>query len=189
MSSIPPQLPPSIPPVVPYASPAGSMPTAGVYRQGKILVAYKGATLPTNCVKCNAPADKSPKSRKFTWHHPAYYCLLFLGVLPYAIVALATQKSGEVYITVCKAHRRRRLLTILLAWVGVFFGIVLAIVGGNYNQGIVIGLGILISLASAVCGVIFSRHLVPSRIDDHYIFLKGAGDEFLDGLPGVANQL
>jgi hypothetical protein len=182
--------------VVPYASPAGFAPTAGVYRQGKLLVAYKGATLPTNCIKCNAPADKSPIVRKFSWHPPAYYFFLLLGIWPYVIAALVTQKRGEVYVTVCKEHRKKRAKILLIAWVGAVIGAAgifggfagIANNGGDFLVWL-IPAGFVVLIASAVYGVIAGRYFTPNRIDAHYLYLKGACDEFLDTLPGVANQL
>jgi hypothetical protein len=194
-SSTPPPVPRSIPPIVPYASPAGIAPTGGAYRQGKILVAYKGATLPTNCVKCNAPADKPPIERKFAWHPPGYYFFLLLSIWPYILAALITQKRGEVYITVCKKHRTKRAKTLLIAWVGAAIGAAVLIAGfasvaTNSHDPLIwtIPAGFLLLIASAVYGILAGRYLTAKRIDAHYLYLKGACDEFLNGLPGVANQ-
>jgi hypothetical protein len=193
MSSIPPSLPPAVP-VMPYASPAGLTPSGAVYRQGQVLIVYKGSTLPPRCVKCNAEPDKPPILRKFTWHHPAAYFGLLAGLIPFAIIAICIQKKGDVYLSVCKKHRARRAKVMLIAWVVAALGFV-SVIGGFVaasNNGydsliMLIPIGFILLIAAAVFGILAGRYLAPKRIDDHYLYLKGACDEYLNTLPGVSN--
>ncbi|MDB5332337.1 MAG: hypothetical protein JWP03_3488 [Phycisphaerales bacterium] len=174
--------PPPVP-VLAYSGPVYA-PAAGVWRDGKHIVAVKGAALPGTCVKCNAPADGPPMRRTLYWHHPALYALIFAGILIYAIVALIVRQKGDISLCVCKKHRSRRNYAILIGWVGSLGGLTLIIYGANSNMAeVFIPLGIILFLGTLIGGIIGARLLSPTKIDTQYLWLRGAGPDFLNTLP------
>ena len=191
MTDVPPPMPPmpvALPPpipaqVLPYASPAGyqlpSYPQESAWRDGDVLVVRKGTILPPLCIKCNAPvADRSPMRRQVYWHHPAVYLLIFAGVLVYALVALIIRKNGVVFVSLCPAHRQRRLLMISVAWALGLGGLFAVIFGAANELGWLMLAGLAMFIAGIVVGL-FSQLLRPKRIDDYFMWLRGCSAEFL----------
>lgn len=80
-----------------------------------MLVCTPGADLPPRCVKCNAPADISPRRYIFHWHHPAIYLALLMGVLPYLILAIVLRKRSAHVLSLCAWHERRRVRCVAIA--------------------------------------------------------------------------
>lgn len=153
------------------------------WRDGKILVVPAGNKLPPRCVKCNAPA-KLDKPSAFAWHHPGWYILVPLYLLPYAVVAVLVQRRAKVAVGLCAAHRVRRL-TFSLAAVGLMLlamgALYMATAGG---EALFAGLSLLLILASLIVAIVGPRALTASRITREETRLKGAGPAFLDSLPG-----
>ncbi|MDB5302093.1 MAG: hypothetical protein JWO87_3756 [Phycisphaerales bacterium] len=170
-------------PVLAYSGPVYT-PTWGVWREDKKIVASKGAVLPSRCVKCNGPAGGSPITRTLYWHHPALYLLILPGILIYAIVALIVRQSGTVTVCLCNKHRSQRIYAILGGWLGALLGIVcLFYAAVGHMPELFVPLGIVLFLTSIIAGVIIARIVTPSRIDAQYLWIRGAGPEFLNTLP------
>ena len=169
--------------VLPYASPHGY--TDSAWREGNVLIVRKDTVLPDRCFKCNAPAEGQPLKKRLAWHHPALFLLIvFPGLLIYAIVALIVQKKGTVYIGLCGAHRRRRVFLISIAWALVLGSIVLFVLSGQYELGVLALAGIIMFLAGLIMAVAIQL-TTAKRIDDHFVWLRGAGSAFLDNFPAV----
>jgi len=174
--------------VLPYLGPMATA-SYGVWRQGNQIVASKGATLPTACVKCNCTEELKSIRRNYSWHHPAWVLLIFVGVLIYIIVALVLRQSGVVTFSLCHRHRKRRAIALLLMWLGVLVSYGAMFVGCSLTQRredlqvlIVISWFILL-VAALIAGQIFARILTPKKIDDRFLYLGGACPEFLNSLP------
>src|SRR3954468_23626244 len=72
----------------PYQSPTSTqtarpeiVPDAEVWEDNGLLVLRKNAVLPDRCVKCNAPAEGFRLRRNLSWHQPAIYLTIFIGLL------------------------------------------------------------------------------------------------------------
>ena len=160
---------------------------------GVALVMAKNLVAPDRCVKCNAPAQGYQLLRRVHWHHPALYLLLFKLPL-YLLVALMVRKTAKVSVGLCPVHRsaRRRDMVIasMLCLVGpvILFGSAIfgAQAGGREGES-VMTLGMMGGLVMFMLGLLVSIKKVPvvaaRRIDDHYVYLAGAGRPFLDSLP------
>ncbi|HUI58580.1 MAG TPA: hypothetical protein VLX90_00065 [Steroidobacteraceae bacterium] len=158
----------------------------GLWREGKVLVLQPDAALPARCVKCNGAAEEPTKTRRVYWHHPAVYLLILLNMLIYLIVALIVRKRASVAPGLCTAHKKRRLVGLILAWGGLFAGLALmfaSIGNGSGNPGIMVALGLLLMLFAALVGIIATRVVYAKRIDQDYVRLRGCGAQFLDSLP------
>jgi hypothetical protein len=177
----------------PYAPPKAKdivepYPPSGdrVWRDGPLLVMTKGAQLPDRCLKCNLPAGGWRLKRKLSWHHSAWYLLILLNLLIYAIAALIVRHTATVMIPLCEKHRRRRRWAIGMGWLLVITGIVLIAAGGSnegYEAAILIGL--LLFLAGLIFGIAGSQVAVPTRIDGRFVWIKNVNPEFLNELPAV----
>lgn len=171
-------------------------PTGAVSRDGKVLYIPAGAELPDFCLRCNAPAEGYRKKVKLSWHPPALLLLIFLGLLPYAIVALIMTKKARVQVPLCAKHRASWTmlatvgLLLLLAAIGVF--IALAVMDshrtgagkGILDQALGSGACLLFPLAG-VGGIVLLflgiRRVSPQKIDEFgNAWIKGVSPAFLD---------
>ena len=151
-----------------------------------------GADLPDLCVKTGLPADGGTIRRKLMWHEPALYALILLGLLPYAIIALAVSKEATVDFPISKKVRDRRNVMMTIAWIlfAAAFGIgiyICSLMDKKPNRDDTIGMlfavaGVLF-LASLILAALVSGSLpTPTRIDRDYITLKGVSPKYLDQL-------
>ena len=175
---------PVVAPVIPYATPVLMPTTSDVWHERKTVIARKDAVFPPRCVKCNLPVEGNPIRRTFYWHHPGLFALILAGILVYAIIAIVLRKKGVVHFYVCPKHRQRRLIGLLLGWTGGIGGPVIAIAGAANNSGALATVGIAVFIAGIVAAL-FARVLYPKKIDDHFVWLSGAGPEFLQSLSEV----
>lgn len=165
-------------------------PVGTIWREGGRLVMLRNGPFPERCVRCNEPAVGRGVKRTYYWHHPAIYLTLFIPPVPvlvYIIVALIARKDSTVYVPLCSRHRKRRLIGILTC-VGTFIGGILGCVGSivalKGDVALTVGLGsAAVMLGSVIAGAIISPILGPCRMDEIYVFFKGAGSPFLEKLP------
>ncbi len=108
--------------------------------------------------------------------------IFFPGLLIYAIVALIVQKKATLGIFICEQHRKRRTRAIITAWIIAATGLLLLLDATITTNGVIALIGVAMSLGAGIFGIIATRLLVPSRIDDKYAYLKGADPAYLDQL-------
>ncbi len=175
----------------PYAPPSADLsrgPTREgedtLWRDGRILVMRRDSVLPDRCIKCNEPALGYKLRRVLYWHRPAWYWLLLVSVLIYAIVAMIVRKRATVEVGLCPVHRQRRYLAVALGVLALFGGLGGCIAYAQESDA-VIYLGIILAVAGvAIAG--FGHQVVrAAEIDDNYVRLKGAGADYLSPLPDV----
>lgn len=160
--------------------------TAGVWRDGNVLVMQPHASLPHRCVKCNAAADQPIRERKVYWHHPGIYALILINLIIYAIVALIVRKKAIVSPGLCLEHKQRRRNAFIVGWAGFALGIGLFFAAGateSENGPVYVLAGIISILVGIVWGIVFGRIVYAKRIDEVYVRLTGCGTLFLDSLP------
>ena len=155
---------------------------AGVWRDKGTLIMTKDARLPDRCIKCNEPTQ-TRLIRKLNWHHPAIYILIFVALLIYAIVAMVTRKRATVEFGICDEHLRKRWRNIAIGWVAVVLGVFGLFLAIAISDGTPALLGLFLLLGGAIFGIIGSRVATPSKIDNHYVWLRGVNKDYLDLLP------
>ena len=161
----------------------GAAPPAGnVWRHDREFVLAKGTETPDRCVKCNAPAHGNRLKRRFYWHHAAFYLLLLVMPVIYVLLALFITKRAIVEIGICERHRRQRWWTIVASWLAILIGIAMVAVSIMADTGIGFFLGGLM-LVVAIYGAMRATIVIPSRIDNDCIRLRGGGNQFLESLP------
>ena len=182
----------------PYAPPVASLvpeteaqgPTDGVWRDGGLLVVRKGSVLPARCVKCNEPVEGKRKRQTLYWCSPWVY-LLVISPLILVIVYMIIRQSIVVQTAVCRQHRSQRNRVILVAWLLVFGGVGLIILGGTMmdnhrpnDLGLPLILaGCVLVVAGPIYGVTAARLQWAKRIDSYFAWLKGASPDYLAELP------
>lgn len=176
----------------PYAAPEAGIvgrhavrPEAGeMWCDGKILVTRKGAEFPDRCVKCDQSAEGYRLKRSLSWHPSGWYLLVLVSPILYIIVALCVRWTAKAAIPLCPTHRAKRRNAMLSGWIGALLGVVLFVVGlTDQNLGVLILVGFLLIIFSAIFGLLRAQTVTPTRIDKFFVWLKGASPEFLAPLP------
>ncbi len=172
------------PPPIPVAPPTERIHRQpAIFRDGGRLVVEPGASLPDRCVKCNGPAEGYTKKLNLSWHHPAIYLIVLVGVLIYVIVALIVRKTARVNIPLCPTHRAKRR-NIILTGLGIFLlGIVGFISAIALDNGWYALVGFVLFLGGIITMVMGSQTVTPALINERAAWLKGVGPDFLAELP------
>jgi hypothetical protein len=177
----------------PYAAPRSDV-NAGVggdgisdrpyWRSGAILMARHGATLPPRCVKCNAEVHEPLKKARFYWHHQAWFVLVLLNIVLYAVVSLFVRRHADVTFGLCAEHKRRRNRAILVGLSGIVLSLALIVVAAVFSEPALFPVALVMILAFIVYSIVKARAMLPVRIDRSGAQLKGCGESFLASLPG-----
>jgi hypothetical protein len=154
------------------------------WRSGALLIARHGATLPPRCVKCNALVNEPLKKARFYWHHQAWFVLVLLNIILYAVVSLFVRKHADVTFGLCAEHKRRRNLALLIGFSGIALSIAVIVVAALASAPALIPIALVMILGFIVYTVVRARALLPVRIDRFGAQLKGCGEDFLASLPG-----
>ena len=172
---------PMHPGMQPGAQPGPPQPSA--FAAGKHLIIYRNGLLPNRCVKCNAPADAKPYNKRYYWHHPAWYLLILVALLIYAVVALCIRKDMKLVIPMCRQHRQKRTINTFI-WVGALLLSLVLLVAAIALESGVIGLAALFFLLGGVIyGAVVSQLLKPQFMDDYLGKFSGASPAYLRTLP------
>jgi hypothetical protein len=155
----------------------------GAWRSGKLLVVRIDANLPDRCVKCNAATNGRKLVRSLTWHTPWVYLLLFAGVVPYVVVAMAMSKKAKIAIGVCKEHNSIRNRDIAIGWLGFALFIGSFFVSSFINSGWFILGGLGLFLAALIYAVLRTPLVTPKKIDERHVWLNGAAPAFVEQFP------
>lgn len=153
-----------------------------VWRDKSILVMTKEALLPNRCVKCNEPTGERLK-RKLTWHHPAIYLTVLVSILVYAVIALVLRKSATVNLGLCEDHLSIRRRNLAITWVLGIVAVLCFPVSLMLEEPTAMFIGGLLVLATAIYGIVTLRVVVPTKIDDHFVWLKGINPDYLRDFP------
>ena len=155
-----------------------------VWREGSLLVMDKDSQLPDRCVKSNQPADGFTLKRELAWHPQYLYLFLLASPIIYIIIAVCTQKKAKISIGLTREWGARRRWRILIAWIAAIGGIVVMVIGiagANGNSPVVwlVPAGIIGCLGAIVYGIVGTRLVVPTRITDTHVWLKGVHPDYL----------
>ncbi len=172
-----------------YAQPMyPMMQMPSIFRRGSELVVHKYAgTMPDCCVKCNEPISNYSGGayikQKFRWHNPLVYIAL-ISPLIYVILSLCLSQRVQLDVPLCSNHLEARdsVGKILLgggiaAIVAILFFSILGYVGFAF----LIFLGSLIGITIGY--EYFFKPLQISKIENDFIYLKNADNNFLNRLP------
>jgi hypothetical protein len=156
---------------------------AGVWRQKNMLVMHKQAALPDRCVKCNRPANGRTLTKKFMWHHPAWFLFILAGVLIYLIVALVVRKPVTLHLGLCDEHFSRRRTAIWSSWLILALSVALIIFGAANELPALFLVGLLLIFVAAIYGAFSANVVAIQKVDDQYVWLKRINKDYLMMLP------
>jgi hypothetical protein len=154
-----------------------------VARSRRILVMGKNAMLPGRCIKCNAPANPARLRRNLSWHNPAFYLLVLINILVYAIVAIIIRKKAVVDIPLCDKHIAKRRASIMIAWMLVLAAVALIVGAIVVESGLVGIAGGLLFLGGLIYAAVATPVVKVHQIDKEYVWLKGICNDYLNSLP------
>jgi len=160
--------------------PTHNIPT--IWHSKSALVMAKRAPLPERCVKCNAPTRYKLK-RNLRWHHPALYLVIFAGVLLYFILSLVLSKSATVHVGLCETHVATRKRDMLITCVLVLLSFGCFFLAAAAEEMTFLFVGIFVLLGAIIYGIARARVVSPQKIDDHYVWLAGVDDSYLNQFP------
>jgi len=163
-----------------FPPPTHNLPT--IWRSKSLLVMTKEALLPSRCVKCNAPTGDRLK-RKLTWHHPAIYLTILISILVYAVIAMVLRKTATVNVGLCEDHANVRRRNLAITWVMGILAMVCFPVAGVLEDVTFLIVGGLLLIATAVYGTVTLRVVVPTKIDDQFVWIKGINPNYLQEFP------
>lgn len=163
------------------AAPSGA--GAGLWRMNNQLVTRSETPFPDRCVKCNDPANGFRLKRQLYWHPPAFYLIILLNLLIYALVAICIRKKAALYIGLCETHRVRRKRGIIICWLSVITGLAMIIGGGVGNSGFVIVPGIVLFIGGMIYGGVTGARISAAKITQDNVWIKGVNKDFLAELP------
>lgn len=173
------------PPTVPYTQ--SPFLRQRVEDDGRTVLMQNGFSLPPICVFTGSRDDLVPVTVTLYWHHPAWIATVLAGVLLYVLVSIAVRKKAVVTYFVSRAARRRRRSLHAANWL-IFLSaagwIALAVA---VDDGRVALLALVSVFASIVFYFLKVRWLVPTRITDDHVWLRGFGGEALAALKAELN--
>jgi hypothetical protein len=182
----------------PYAPPKSSLiepveDSAGMWRQGNIVVMRHDANFPARCIKCNAASVAPERKTGVYWHPWGYYLIALISLPLYAIVAFIVRKRATVYVNLCPRHQRRLIIGRSLGWAGLaYLALVLPLIfvvfqdALNNNQdlkNIIIICSVAFSLVWMIGTLVLTSRVQAKRIAPDYIYLKQCHKDFLNSLP------
>ena len=163
---------------------------SAIFQSNGLLIMHKQAVLPNRCIKSNEPTEERLK-RSLYWHHPAFYLLILFNLIVYAIVALIIRKSAVIQIPLSSPFKKRRIRNMIIAWLSVLAGIVCLVLGlaltDLRTQSIpavflIIMFPVLL-LFGAMFGLIGCRVISVKKIDEHFVWMRGASPKFRESFP------
>ena len=173
---------------------------AGIWSDGKLLVVHKQATLPPICVKTRRAAEETI-TRKFRWHPPRYYTLLFVHIFIYAVVVQFVCRKHELAIPLSMETASRRRSKIVKCWFVGVLGFALLFVGafGSVSSRQIdstlwafvalVAAGFVIMIAATWIGSFAALILVPKRMNDHVTWFKGLDPDYVASFPSIPLDL
>lgn len=156
---------------------------AEMWREGKVLVLRRGGSFPHRCIKCNEPSVAPTRRYKLSWHSPWLYLLILLALILYAIVAAIVRKTAVVDVGLCARHQKRVLWGRIIGWGGLALEIALVWAGLGADMPILAIVALALALPWIIATMVVNRLVLPVRIDERYVRLKGCGPAFLGSLP------
>jgi hypothetical protein len=167
------------------SSPADT--NGGPWRDRKALVTQKGVSLGHACLKCGEPAT-TRLPRTLSWHHPALYLLILVGVIVYLIVGMALRQTARAEIPLCAACDGRRKRNIGIGWFIFLSSVALVILGGsNVDENEALGWPALISgmilMIFSLVWAVGVQIITVQRMQGNVVWICKAHPKLLETLP------
>ncbi len=166
-----------------YDTPQSSLQTSQeekIYRKKKYVVYDQSVEWPSRCFKCNSDAPDR-KSIKLTYVNPWIYLSILVTPILTIILAAIFQKRFELDLPMCDTHLQKRKRFVLIQWCLV--ALLALLFGGSLvtgNEWLVIAAVtlLLVLVVTAIAG----RLLYVAKFKKDYLWVRGAGKEFVNSL-------
>jgi hypothetical protein len=160
--------------------------SSGVWSDGHLLVMNRSALLPSRCVKCNAPTNGLSINRTLRGVDSTFGWMRYIPYLRYIywIARASSDKVAQVALGVCSSHHSNAKVTAIAAVVLRIAGLVLFVYGLHEGEPLCLAGGLILAIVGSVLRGA-STIVKVSRMDDYYIWLKGAHPSYLAVLPPV----
>ena len=169
------------------AFPGATAVEAGVWRRQSTLVsaldAGRETTLPNLCVKCGRDVPASDFKKKLYWHPPAYYLLLLVNMLVFAIVAMIVRKNATVHMGVCEEHRAKRRSRLRFGSFLIVLCLLLLVFGVGNETPALIFIGIFGTFGAIIFTAVSAQFVTVKKIDERFVWLNGVDKGYLARLP------
>lgn len=147
----------------------------GIWKDRKRVVKHVGAPLPSRCLKCNS-TDRVARKAYTLKYYPAYNIVLILfGFTRYLKV--------DVEVGLCAEHRARRTKRVLLGVVAMLASVGLFLLGLEWNTPEMWIGSFIMFIVSCVFLACFNTPVSVAKINEPYIWLSGADEQYLNSLP------
>jgi len=157
-----------------------------IWRWGELLVMSKRARLPDRCVKSNQPTGLRFK-RSLSWHHPANFLALCIGILVYFFLAVVLRKTAKIEVGLSKEWFSRRRWALALGWLFGLGSLSLIPLGIQLNDPDLVGWFVVVGIVGALVALVLASMrasiVTPYKITNKHIFLKGVHPDYLATLP------
>jgi hypothetical protein len=124
--------------------------------------------------------------KALSWHHPALYLVIFVGLLIYLILALCLRKTATIFVPLCADCNGRRKRNGLISFLGFAGALVAFIVAAATLEGDASTVAVLAGVGLILFSLIWmasTQFVYAKKINDTHAWVKKAGTPFLDRLP------
>ncbi len=170
--------------VSPYQPPKSDLVDAtiiGLSRKGRYLVLKPESVWPSRCIKCNSETDYK-KQTTLVYVNPWIYLSLLINLLVTIILTLIFRKKFIVHIPLCAEHSKKRRNYLIFQWLLVALLLASIVVGVVTEEQAMAVVCIFLFLV-IVISAIFGRLAYAAKFKKGYLWIKGAGRNYLDSLP------
>ena len=170
--------------VSPYQPPKSELvdsTTFDMSRKGRYLVLKPETVWPSRCIKCNNETDFK-KRTTLIYVTPWVYLSLLINLLVTLILMLIFRKKFIVQIPLCAEHRKKRRNYIIFQWILVALLLASIAVVIATEEQLTVAICIFLFLV-VVLTAIFGRLAYAAKYKKGYLWIRGAGRNYLDSLP------
>jgi len=146
-----------------------------------VVLRRKDTLFPDRCIRCNADAEGFKLKREVWWHPPVYYALAICPVI-YVVVVYLIRTKAVLHVGLCESHRAERKRTIFIATIASVSGLVLLLLAAFIENGWLALAGLFLLVGAGIYGALKAAVVTATKIDNEFIFFKGAGKPFLKAL-------
>ena len=101
----------------------------------------------------------------------------------YLILALVISKKATINVGLCETHAASRKRNILITWILVLLSFASFYLAVATDEMSLLFVGLALFFGSVIFGIVKARVVAPQKIDDHYVWLTGANENYLDLFP------
>lgn len=154
-----------------------------ISRNGRYVIIRPESEWPSRCFKCNEETDQN-KKLTLTYINPWIYVSILINVLITIILALIFRKRFPVKLPLCELHQQKHKNLLIFQWV-MLAVVISGVVAGLYTDESMYLFAAMVGFFPLIISSLFGRLAHASRYRDDFLWIRGAGKEFLNSLPDI----